>query len=104
MTKTKKYRFLLFVTDNQPNSARAKRNIKSICRANLADDFHLRIIDVFQEPDLALEHRVYVTPMLVKAAPPPPAYVVGDMSDTQKVLAVMGIENRTETGGDTWEK
>ena len=91
MTGNNTYQLLLFVADNQPNSTRARQNIDIICREHLGGDVNLKIIDVFQDPNLALENRVYVTPMLVKAAPLPPAYVAGDLSDTGKVLAILGI-------------
>ena len=89
----KTYQLMLFVADNQPNSVKAKKHIKQICRDYLDSDYYLEIIDVLKDPEVALKKRVYVTPMLVVAAPLPAAYVAGDMSDTARVLAALKIES-----------
>ena len=88
----KRYQLLLFVADDQPNSLRAKQQIKRICQDHLEDEYHLEIIDVLKDPETALEKGVYLTPMLIVAAPLPPSYLAGDMSDTARVLAALKIE------------
>ena len=91
------YRFLLFVAKNQYNSIQAEKNIEKICRKYLKDniyyDYYLNVVDVFSDPELAIENNVYVTPMLVMSSPLPEAYIAGDMSDTDNVLKALRLKD-----------
>ena len=85
-TRGNKYILRLFVTGILPNSVRAIKNIKAICEKYLAGRYELEIIDIYQQPDLALEENIIAIPVLIKKFPLPEERVIGDLSDTQKVL------------------
>ena len=87
----KPYQLMLFVATDQPNSVRARQNLLQICEAAVPGRYHLDIIDVVKEPELALEKGVYLTPMLIVTAPSPPVYVSGDMSEKREVLDALKI-------------
>ena len=70
---------------------RAINNLKLICEQYLHDRYELEIIDIYQNPELARREQIIALPTLIKKAPEPERRLVGDMSDTKKVLAGLGI-------------
>jgi circadian clock protein KaiB len=86
-----RYELTLFVTGASPNSSRAITNLKSICEKHLADRYDLEIIDVYQQPLIAEREEIIALPMLVKRSPGPFRRLIGDMSDTEKVLRGLGL-------------
>jgi circadian clock protein KaiB len=76
----------LYITGASVNSAKAISNIKQICETHFKDDYQLEIIDVYQQPAIAKEEQIVALPLLVKSYPPPVRRLVGNMSDTKKVL------------------
>ena len=87
----KTYVLQLFVTGILPNSVRAIGNIKSICEKYLKERYELEIIDIYQQPDLAIAEDIIAVPVLIKKSPYPQERMVGDMSNTEKVLKGLGI-------------
>jgi len=87
----KKYFFRLFVTGILPNSVQALANIKTICETYLKDRYELDVIDIYQQPALALAEEIIAVPMLVKKFPLPEERVIGDLSDTAEVLKSLHI-------------
>lgn len=81
----------LFVTGASPNSAKAISNLKSICEEYLTKGYVLEIIDVYQQPLKAQNEGIIALPMLVKYFPLPLKRLIGDMSDTGKVLRGLGL-------------
>ncbi|MEO7802854.1 MAG: circadian clock KaiB family protein [Ginsengibacter sp.] len=88
-----KYIFRLFVTGILANSARAVINIKEICEKYLKDRYELEIIDIYQQPELAITEDVIAIPLLIKKSPLPEARLMGDLSDTEKVLEGLHLFN-----------
>jgi len=80
------YRLRLFVTGASPNSTRAIINLKQICDDHLKDNYEMEIVDVHQQPLLAQSEQIKALPLLVKISPGPQRRLIGDMSDTEKVL------------------
>jgi len=85
------YVMRLFVTGASPNSTRAISNLKKICEEYLKDRYELEIIDVYQQPQIAINEQVIALPMLVKKAPGMERKLIGDMSDKTKVLKGLEI-------------
>jgi circadian clock protein KaiB len=86
-----KYILKLFVTGNLPNSSRAILNINAICEKHLKGRYELEIIDIYQQPSLALIEDIIVVPILIKKFPLPEERLIGDLSDTENVLKVLQI-------------
>lgn len=86
-----RYFFRLFVTGILPNSVRAVANIKAICEKYLKGRYELEIIDIYQQPDMALAEEIIAIPMLLKRFPLPEERVIGDLSDTEEVLKGLHI-------------
>jgi circadian clock protein KaiB len=87
-----KHLFKLYITGQTPRSERAIANLRRICNAALKNNYELVIIDVLEQPHLAEEDRVLVTPTLIKQVPPPPRRVLGDLSDTERVLSELHVQ------------
>lgn len=85
------YRLRLFVTGATPNSTRAISNLKEFCEAHLANRYELEIVDVYQQPLIAISEQLIALPMLVKLSPLPQRRLIGDMSDTDKVLRGLNL-------------
>ena len=93
MDSGSKYSLVLFITGGSPNSVRAINNLKSICEQYLPGNYDLEVIDVYQNPELAKEEQIIALPTLIKKYPDPLRRLVGDMSDTAKVLKGLGISD-----------
>ena len=85
------YVLRLFVTGASPNSTRAIANLKQICETYLKGRYELQITDVYQQPLIAQSEQIIALPLLIKKSPSPERRLIGDMSDTGKVLKGLGI-------------
>ena len=85
------YRLRLFVTGATPNSTRAIANTKEFCEAYLKGRYELEIVDVYQQPLIAESEQIIALPMLIKKTPMPQRRLVGDMSDTNKMLRGLNL-------------
>jgi circadian clock protein KaiB len=66
-------------------------HIQEICERYLAGRYALRIIDIYQQPQLARDEQIWAVPMLVCQQPLPRRQLIGDLSNQPAVLAVLGI-------------
>jgi circadian clock protein KaiB len=85
------YLLKLYVSGNSPQSTRAIHNLKKICEENLKGRYSLEIIDLYQKPDLARELDLIAAPTLIKKLPLPIRRVIGDMSNTDRVLVGLDV-------------
>lgn len=90
--QSKKYAFTLFISGMSPKSSHALENIKQICDTYCADNYDLKIIDISTEKEKAVEYQIVGIPTLIKTAPDPQRIILGDLSDTQKVLKILDIQ------------
>jgi circadian clock protein KaiB len=82
----------LYVAGGAPNSMQAIANLESICEKYLKDGHRLEVVDVLEDPRRAMAEGVLVTPSLTKLSPQPAAQVVGNLSDTKRVLLALGLK------------
>ncbi len=87
-----RYRLRLFVTGMTARSIRAISNLKAICEEWLPGRYDLEVLDIHQHPEMAREQDVIAAPTLVKELPPPLRRLIGDLSDSERVLAGLGLE------------
>lgn len=85
------YIFRLYITGASPNSSRAITNLKIFFEQYLENRYKLEVIDVYQEPHVAKSVDIIALPLLIKKFPLPERRLIGDMSDTDKVLKSLGI-------------
>ena len=87
-----RYVLHLYVAGKSPNSVRAIANLKRICEERLQGCYELEVIDLYQQPQLAQGAQIVAVPTLIKKLPLPLRSIVGDMSDSGRVLAVLDLE------------
>ena len=80
------YSFRLFVTGNTPRSTQAIRNVRKICEEELKGRYDLAVIDIYQHPEHVKQEQIVVTPTLVRKRPLPCRKIIGDLSDTKRLL------------------
>ncbi|RFZ82032.1 circadian clock protein KaiB [Mucilaginibacter terrenus] len=85
------YVLRLFIIGASPNSIRAVENLTAICEKHLQNNYQLEIIDVHQQPELAVDEDIIALPLLVKKAPGTVRRLIGDMSNTNRVLKGLGL-------------
>lgn len=90
-TPDQRYRLALFVTGSTPRSVRAIENIRRICEHNLHGQYCLQVIDVYADPEATKDLQIVATPTLVKILPQPLRRIIGDLSDTERVLAGLNV-------------
>jgi circadian clock protein KaiB len=89
--KSTVYVLRLFVTGASSNSLRAISNLKRICENHIPGNYSLEIIDVYQQKKVAEIEQIIALPLLIKTFPLPTRRLIGDMSDTDKVLRGLGL-------------
>jgi circadian clock protein KaiB len=91
-----KYILRLYVTGSSTRSLKAVYNLKKICEEYLLDEYDLEVIDINENPRAAREEQIIAVPTLVKQLPEPLRKLVGDLSNTQKVLVGLEIYRKQE--------
>ena len=92
------YKLRLFVAGSTARSQRAIENLRKICDEHLESRLDLEVIDIYQQPDFAEKYQVIAAPTLVKLLPLPVRHIVGDLSETEKVLRGLELTPLAETG------
>ena len=86
------YHFQLYIAGNTAISIRAIQNSRQIFDKHISGNYELELIDIYQHPDKALEADIINTPTLIKTKPLPEVFIIGDLSDTEKVLKELLIQ------------
>ncbi len=81
----------LYVTGRTPACLRAIGNLQRVCAHWLPGRYHIEIIDLMENPHLAAEDQIVAVPTLVRKHPPPIHKIVGDLSDTERLLFAMQL-------------
>jgi circadian clock protein KaiB len=83
----------LFITGRTSRSQCAIANLRRILDEEVAIPADLTIVDVLEQPQLAEEERILVTPTLIRALPAPCRRLIGDLSDRRKVLHGLDLQS-----------
>ena len=86
-----RYLLRLYVAGMSPRSRRALENLRGLLERVLAGNYELEVVDIYQEPDEAEKNQIVAAPTLIKSAPSPVKVLVGDMSDTRRLLIGLDI-------------
>jgi len=87
-----KHKFILFVSGMSVKSIKAIENIDKICNQYMPGNFEIEIIDVSKNPHQAVHYQIVGLPTLIKTDPLPSRIILGDLSETSKVLEILNIE------------
>jgi len=85
----------LYVAGQTPKSIKAFANLNKICEEKLAGRYKIEVIDLLENPQLAMGHQIFAIPTLVRTLPVPIKKIIGDLSDTERTL--VGLDIRAAT-------
>lgn len=91
-TSTMKHKFMLFVSGMSVKSGHAIENLRKICDKHFDGDYKLEIVDISRDKEQAVKYQIVAIPTLIKTDPKPQRIILGDLSDTEKVLRILNIE------------
>jgi circadian clock protein KaiB len=89
-----KYILCLYVAGETPKSVTALANLKKICSQHLEGSYRIKVIDLLKNPKLARDHQILALPTLVRQLPSPMRKIIGDLSNTERVLVGLDVKPR----------
>jgi circadian clock protein KaiB len=87
----------LYIAGMTPTSKRALANLQAICEEHMPGSYSLEIIDLVENPVLEDGEQIFAVPTLVRRLPTPLRKIIGDFSDTEKVLVGLDIKARSQS-------
>jgi len=87
----------LYIAGHTHKSVTAFENLKRICEQHLQGEYHIEIIDLIKQPQLAKGDQILAVPTLVRRLPQPIKKIIGDLSNTERVL--VGLDLRPQGEG-----
>ena len=84
----------LYVAGQTPKSIMAFTNLKKICDEHLAGKYQIEVIDLLKNPQLAKGDQIIALPTLVRKLPEPIKKIIGDLSNTERVLVGLDIRSK----------
>ena len=88
------YQLRLYVAGQTPKSILACTNLKEICEEHLQGRYEIEIIDLLDNPQLAAGDQILAVPTLVRRLPEPIKKIIGDLSNTERVLVGLDLRER----------
>ena len=85
----------LYVAGQTPKSITALANLKKLCQEHLKEKYNIEIIDLVRNPQLARKDQIIAIPTLVRNLPQPIKKIIGDLSNTEKVLLGLDVRPRS---------
>lgn len=89
----------LYVAGQTPRSRAALANLRKICEDHLAGRYRIEVIDLLAQPQLSKGDQILAIPTLVRKLPRPMRKIIGDLSDTQRVLIGLDLRPADDSGG-----
>ncbi len=86
-----KYVLRLYIAGQTPKGTIAFNNLKKICEEQLKGKYEIEVIDLLVNPQLSREHQILAVPTLVRKLPVPVRKIIGDLSNTERVLIGLDI-------------
>jgi len=81
----------LYVAGQTPKCISAFANLKKLCEERLGGNYSIEVIDLLKKPQLASGDQILAIPTLVRRLPPPLKKIIGDLSDTERVLVGLDL-------------
>lgn len=86
------YILRLYVAGQTPKCVTAFANLKKICEEHLAGKYQIEVIDLLENPQLARGDQILAIPTLVRKLPEPVRKIIGDLSNTERVLVGLNVQ------------
>ncbi len=91
-TMNDKWILRLYVAGQTPKAVTAFSNLKLICEEQLKGKYHIEVIDLLKNPQLARDNQILAIPTLVRKLPQPVRNIIGDLSNTERVLVGLDLK------------
>jgi circadian clock protein KaiB len=89
-----KYELRLYVAGKTARSLMAFSNLKKICEEHLPDSYSIEVIDLLENPQLGKGDQILAIPTLVRKLPEPIKKIIGDLSNTERVLVGLDVKKK----------
>lgn len=86
-------RLRLYIAGQSPKSIAAHRNLTCLCEQRLRMPFSIEVVDLLEHPRRAREDQILAIPTLVRLSPAPVRRVIGDLSDSERVLLGLDLDS-----------
>jgi circadian clock protein KaiB len=93
-TEAKRWNLRLYVAGQTPKSVTALANLKRICDEHMNGEYSVEVIDLMENPQLARRDQIVAIPTLVRELPSPLKRIIGDLSNTERVLVGLDVVSR----------
>lgn len=88
---TEYWELRLYVAGTTNRAIMAFQNLKKLCEEHLKGKYRIEVIDLLEKPQLAQGDQIFATPTLVRKLPEPIKKIIGDLSNTEKVLVGLDV-------------
>jgi circadian clock protein KaiB len=85
----------LYVAGQTKKAVTALNNLKSICEEQLKGKYHIEVIDLLKKPQLGRDDQILAIPTLMRKLPPPVRLIIGDLSNTERVLVGLDLKEHS---------
>ena len=96
--KEKEWELRLYVAGETEKSRAAIENLQKICEEHLKGRYHIEVVDLMKNPQLAAGEQIFAVPTLIRKLPEPVKKLIGDLSSTEKVLIGLDMRPIKSTG------
>jgi circadian clock protein KaiB len=93
-SKQPKWELRLYVAGQTAKSLQAFSNLKRICEEHLGGRYQIEVVDLMKNPELAKGDQIFALPTLVRKLPEPVRKIIGDLSNTERVLVGLDLRPR----------
>lgn len=90
----KQWQLTLYVAGQSAKSLLALANLKELCETHVKADYHIEVIDLIKKPQLAKDDQILAVPTLIRKLPEPIRRIIGDLSNTERVLVGLDLTVR----------
>ncbi len=97
--QTETWDLRLYVAGRTARAATAFANLTKLCEQHLAGRYRIEVVDLLKTPQLAKGDQIFAVPTLVRKLPEPVRKIIGDLSNTERVLVGLDLRPRTGTPG-----
>src|ERR1039457_5955451 len=90
--KPEVWKLRLYVAGQTPKSIRALANLKVLCEEHLKGRYQIEVVDLLEDPTMARGNQIVAVPTLIRELPQPVRRIIGDLSDTERVLIGLALQ------------
>jgi circadian clock protein KaiB len=92
--ESRPYNLRLYIAGQTPKSIAALANLRRICDEHMQGQYEVEVIDLMENPHLAQKDQIVAIPTLIRKLPEPLKRIIGDLSNTERVLVGLDLQSR----------